>query len=269
MAMPPLTQEKLAAEFRRAGLHAGDRVMLHASLKAFGYVEGGAPTVIRALQQVLGEQGILAMPALSDTVDDETGTPFDPETTPIVSWIGVFPTVFWKMPGVFRSKNPTHSVLAWGASAREFLHQENPYDCFAPDGPWAKLRDSHGKILLVGNSVDSNTFLHACEAWYNGYLENVMVQVKGLPSQREIHFPGGCRGGWYHLGKAAPYFQRLTALGLVETVQVGLAEIVMMDAWELAGAMRRMFAENPGILLHSGGCRVCAKLRARAIALGD
>ncbi|MEW6752323.1 MAG: AAC(3) family N-acetyltransferase [Candidatus Latescibacterota bacterium] len=45
------------------GLCAGDTVFVHASLRSFGQVQDGAAGVVRALLQVLGPDGTLAVPA--------------------------------------------------------------------------------------------------------------------------------------------------------------------------------------------------------------
>ncbi len=262
--LPELDENALFQGFRAAGVKENDCVMLHASLSSLGRVRGGAPTVIAALQKAVGDGGILAMPALSNTVDAPGDFEFDPATTPIVEWIGVMPRTFWKMPGVLRSANPTHSVLAWGRNAAHFIAQQDPYDCFAPDGPWAKLRDGNGKILLVGeNAVDSNTFLHACEAWYTTYMESIVVRVKGVGKVKEFHYPGGCRGNWYHLGKEAKYFQKLVADGIVHTAKIGESAVTVFNAEELARAMQKYLVADPALLLHHDNCGNCAKLRSR------
>ncbi|MCQ2380713.1 MAG: AAC(3) family N-acetyltransferase, partial [Victivallaceae bacterium] len=258
------TRRSLLGDLRRAGIASGDAVMVHASVKSLGIIDGGAASFIGALQDAVTGDGILAMPALSDAVDDGVGYEYDPETTPIVKWIGVLPKLFWKFPDVVRSACPTHSVLAWGRDARNFISQTNPYDCFAPDGPWAKLRDRNGKILLVGSrSIDSNTFIHACESWYATYMESVMVRVLGSGSHAEVNYPGGCRGGWYHLGRLAPYFQMIERDGLVCDVKIGDADVVLIEAGRLAEAMKSYLADDPALLLHKSGCGNCAKTRSR------
>ncbi|MCQ2378386.1 MAG: AAC(3) family N-acetyltransferase [Victivallaceae bacterium] len=266
---PVFDENALVADLRRGGIVPGDKVMVHASLSAMGNVGGGAATAIAALLDAVGNDGIVAMPALSNVCDIPGEFEYDPGETPVVEWIGVFPRIFRTMPGVVRSRNPSHSVLARGRDAARFVAQSDPYDCFSPDGAWAKLRDEGGKILLVGeNSVDSNTFLHACEAWYNSYLERVVVRVKNAGKKVETHYPGGCRGNWYHLGKEAPYFQKLLARGLVHTFSFGEAETVVFEAGPLAEAMKTLFAEDPALMLCEKNCPGCVKLRASIAAYG-
>ncbi len=262
-----VTQSDIVNGLRKLGIAAGDTVMVHSGLSYFGKVEGGAETVIRALQEVITEDGILALPALSTRQDGDPSRAFDPATTPCVGWIGIIPETFRKTPGVKRSPHPTHSVCAWGKNAADFLAQSDPYDTFAPDGPWGKLR-SGGKILFLGESLGGNTFLHACEAWFNDYLDSTMAKTitpEGVREVKVTHYPGGCRGGWYKLGRKAEYFVKLQAKSIFREIRIGKAAVTVCNAAELADAMRELFAADPAILLHKKGCADCARLRSKLI----
>ena len=59
----PFYRQELKELLRQLGLERGDTVMLHASLKAFGYLIGGAETIIEALLSTLGPEGTLVMPS--------------------------------------------------------------------------------------------------------------------------------------------------------------------------------------------------------------
>ena len=58
-----LTQLDIVNGLKALGLEQGAVVEVHSSLSSLGYVEGGAPTVIKALIEVVGEQGAVVMPA--------------------------------------------------------------------------------------------------------------------------------------------------------------------------------------------------------------
>ena len=63
MADNILTTASLIEEFRRIGLYAGQVVITHTSMKAFGrYIVGGAPAVVDALMEVITPEGTLVMP---------------------------------------------------------------------------------------------------------------------------------------------------------------------------------------------------------------
>ena len=258
-----VTQCDIVKGLRELGIQGGDTVMVHSGLSYFGKVDGGAETVIRALQEVITENGILALPGLSVGMPG----PYDPAKTPCVGWIGIIPETFRRSPGVKRSLHPTHSVCAWGKKAAEFLAQRDPYDTFAEDGPWGKLRNG-GKILFLGESLGGNTFLHACEAWFNNYLDSTMAETvtpEGVREVRVTNYPGGCRGGWYKLGRKAEYFRKLQAKGIFRETKIGKAAVTVCNASELADAMRELFAADPAILLHKTGCADCARLRSKIV----
>ena len=59
-----LTYENLVNAFHNIGIESGTITEVHSSLKSFGYVEGGAETVISALKDVVGSDGSIFMPAL-------------------------------------------------------------------------------------------------------------------------------------------------------------------------------------------------------------
>ena len=60
-----VSKSDIIQSLKELGLRQGDIVLVHSSLKSFGYVEGGADTVIDAFLEVVGETGTLVMPTLS------------------------------------------------------------------------------------------------------------------------------------------------------------------------------------------------------------
>lgn len=62
--MQKLTEADLIKAFTDIGIKQGTELEVHSSLSSFGYVEGGAETVISALKKCCGENGSIFMPAL-------------------------------------------------------------------------------------------------------------------------------------------------------------------------------------------------------------
>ena len=58
-----LTQPEIERELRQLGLTRGDAAEVHSSLSSFGWVAGGASTVVDALMNVVGDEGTLVMSA--------------------------------------------------------------------------------------------------------------------------------------------------------------------------------------------------------------
>ena len=58
-----VTQQDIEYGLQKLGLGRGDAVEVHSSLSSFGYVQGGASTVVDALMNVVGKDGALVMSA--------------------------------------------------------------------------------------------------------------------------------------------------------------------------------------------------------------
>lgn len=161
-----ISEQDIVDALRAHGLKAGDVAMVHSSLSKLGNVHGGASTVIRALIDVLGDDGTLVMPsfpALGYTYDYLTTNPaFDVKHTP--SKMGVVSETFRKIKGVKRSLHPTDPVCAIGKETKHLLKghflQSTPYN---ENSPFYKLIVLKGKIVLLGTSMDVVTNLHVPE----------------------------------------------------------------------------------------------------------
>jgi aminoglycoside 3-N-acetyltransferase len=159
------TLESLVTDLKTLGIEPNDTLMVHSSMKAIGEVEGGADTVLDALQSVLSE-GLLILPTHTWKEWNNPGGLFDPEREP--SCVGVLTEIFRKRPGVFRSLHPSHSVAAWGVGAEEYVQGEEYAKSPGPrDGCWGRLYDHRAKILFLGAKSNTNTYLHSVEEWYD------------------------------------------------------------------------------------------------------
>lgn len=92
-----ITKQDIINGLLDLGLKSGDEIEVHSSLSSFGYVDGGAETVISALKDVVGENGSIFMPALrlsqemplnedDKTLGITTKIQILPETVSIVQW---------------------------------------------------------------------------------------------------------------------------------------------------------------------------------------
>jgi len=116
-----VSKEDIKSGLRQLGLKPGALVMVHSSLSSFGYVEGGAETVINALLETVGPEGTVMVPTYSinrrrlDTGEEEF-LPYDAEKTPV--WTGTIPETFRKRTEAIRSANSTHSLAAIGPKTK-------------------------------------------------------------------------------------------------------------------------------------------------------
>ena len=161
-----IMREEIAAGLRELGLCAGDRVMVHSSLKSFGRVKDGAETVIFALQDVLTEQGTLMMPSFNHT--SLKGGTYDPRETRTRN--GIIPDTFWRIGedgGVYRTLDPSHPIACWGKDAQRYTQFHHRTLTLGPDSPLGLLAREGGKGLMLGVGYGPNTFHHVVETTLN------------------------------------------------------------------------------------------------------
>ena len=158
-----VTQADIATSLKQLGVKAGMGLMVHSSLGSFGYVEGGAETVIQALMEVLTPEGTLLMPSFNHAkpyLEDGPGF-FHPQKTSTDN--GKIPDTFWRIPRVYRSLNPTHSFAAWGKNAKRYTEFHHRTLTMGPQSPLGLLYADGGSCLLMGVYYSVNTFHHFVE----------------------------------------------------------------------------------------------------------
>lgn len=174
----PYTREKLIQDFSNLGIEKADMLFIHSSFKSLGQVEGGAGTVISALEAVIGQDGLILMPSFNLLPSREERVGFwDVEKTPsTVGWLTEF---FRQMPGTYRSDHYSHSVAARGKGAKAFVADhlrcdgyQSPWDY----PPWGKTYGTHSpmfraykadsKLLMLGVDYQSSTYIHLVEVIY-------------------------------------------------------------------------------------------------------
>lgn len=147
-----LTETELAEFLQEVGITSGAMVMVHSSMKRIRRRLPGLDAVrfIHLLQDLLGENGTLLMPAFPFTGKQldyvEQHPIFDPHLTP--SRVGVLTEIFRQMPGVVRSLHPTHPIAAWGKHADELIWEHHFGTAFGTASPMYKMQFYNG--LVVG-----------------------------------------------------------------------------------------------------------------------
>ena len=149
--------QTIAAQLLALGVQPGGVLLVHTAFSRVKPVEGGPRGLIAALREVLGPQGTLVMPSMTE--DDEHV--FHPRATPC-RWLGVTADTFWRLPGVLRSDNP-HAFAAAGPLA-ETITAPHPLDVpHGLDSPAGRVYALDGQVLLLGVGHDANTTIHLAE----------------------------------------------------------------------------------------------------------
>jgi len=174
---PLVTRSSLARDLVSLGLKTRDLVMLHASVRAIGWIVGGPDTVIRAILDVIGPEGTLMMYVgweeasyLTIALEEGRGEAylaecpaFDPERSRANRKWSILTEYLRTWPGARRSNHPEASVVAVGAKAA-WLTKDHPLHYpYGPGSPFAKLREAGGKVLLLGSPLNAVTVLHYAE----------------------------------------------------------------------------------------------------------
>lgn len=181
--MAHVTRYDIVEGLRGLGLDRSSSVIVHTSLRSFGWVEGGAATVCAALQETCGT---VLMPAASW---DLTGIPAPPglvrpdnATHNAASWpefddalaratpfaaglpidreLGNIPETMRREFKAQRSAHPLFAYLAVGARATELVASQTLAD---PLAPLAMLEAWGGHVLLLGVGHTANTAIHVAE----------------------------------------------------------------------------------------------------------
>lgn len=176
----PVTPSRIVADLRNLGIEGGETLLVHSSLSAIGWVPGGAPAVVDALQRAVTGSGALVMPTHSTDYTDpagwsnppvpddwidrirETMVPYRPEITP-TRGMGAIPECFRTYSDVYRSAHPATSMAAWGVDAEAIVADHALDYPHGEESPLAEVYDRGGSVLLVGVGYDVNTSLHLAE----------------------------------------------------------------------------------------------------------
>lgn len=198
------THGTLAGDLRALGLRAGDLVMVHASLRALGPVEGGPQAVLDALLDVLGPEGTLLAfvswdrSPYEETLDGRELAPdlrgawpaFDPATAPPYGEFGAFNRFICAHPGVRRSAHPDANMAAIGRLAEDLTRDHALLEGYGPGSPLERFVQHGGRVLLLGAPLDAVTVLHYAETLADiPGKRRVRYEVPVLREGRKVWLP--------------------------------------------------------------------------------
>jgi aminoglycoside 3-N-acetyltransferase len=248
----PVTKTDIKRGLRELGLQAGDIVGSHSSLSSFGYVEGGADTVIDALLEVVGKRGSVVMPSYSQNRTDVPRTPeeekigvswksklvpFDPKVHG--AWTGKITDTFWRRTNALRGTHLTHSLAAIGPHAPKLIEG------------WSALYDLDGYILQLGVTLTCCTSMHLAEREVQ--LPEFIARRLVRPPELDEKYP---RDQWDvgygpypdFLLMEGPCQQR----GIMKLTRIGIATVRLVKLRELIDLYVYYLRRSPEIFYH--GC---------------
>jgi len=145
--------------------------MIHSSLLKFGIIENGIKGLLKCIVESLAGDTTILMPAF--TFGFSESRYWSAKNTK--SEMGALTEFFRKQNGTIRTVHPFHSVVAYGAHAKEFLTC-NSLSSFGRGSPFEKLLELDAYNLSLGTEfIGGATFVHhteeVCQVPYRYYKE--------------------------------------------------------------------------------------------------
>lgn len=241
-----ITGAQIKAQLQAMGIHPGDTVMLHTSLRSVGSIEAGADGFIDAFREYLSD-GLLLIPTHTWANVNQEQPLYDVRST--VPCIGTLPRIAALRKDGIRSLHPTHSIWASGKGAAEFLSGEELAQTPAPPwGAWARLADVGAKILLIGVGHNRNTFIHAVDELAGVpnrlHPEGFRVTIRDHRGAEITHpFYSHYCTLTNDVSAQYPNFEKaFTALGVQTFGKLGNAEVRIVDATKCRDVVLRVYS---------------------------
>lgn len=192
----------LVEGLRALGVREGDLLMVHASLRAVGPVDGGPSHVLDALLEAVGREGTIAAfvswdrSSYEETLNGavlgererQAWPAFDPAANPEpYAGFGALNRFICSHPAVRRSAHPDASFAAIGRLAEELARDHPLVEGYGPGSPLGRTVRMQGRVLLLGAGLDAVTVLHHAEV------------LADIPGKRRVTYelpiatPGGKR----------------------------------------------------------------------------
>jgi aminoglycoside N3'-acetyltransferase len=237
-----LTLAEIETGLKQLGLREGMYVEVHSSLSSFGRVEGGADTVIRAIQNIVTARGAIimssypvSMPLELTPLDKERGLVWkvrilDPNSDERTG-MGIIPDTFRKMPGV-RTGEGLHRVSAWGAES-----EKNSQG-------YSNLHARDGYGLLLGVDIYRLSSMHYVE----GDLPAEIRQIFGPSEEVRRFYP---EDQWCLETGEAPEkaWYKIQALayekGFIRDAMIGKAKCMFFKVNDVIGLYQKALQEDP------------------------
>jgi aminoglycoside N3'-acetyltransferase len=242
-SQPVVTKPMIEANLHSLGLGRGDAVEVHSSLSAFGWVDGGAATIVDALMSVVGAEGALIMSAyrVSDDIplteeDKARGIQWKvkvlPEDSSEPIGMGAVVAEFLQRPSVVCGSG-IHRVCAWGRDADRHRHG------------YEYLLDIDGWTLLLGVGIDACSSLHLAE---DARLPEQIRAYFQIPEDIRRDYDSQQWSIGYG-GTGAPVWGKVYAeadrQGLISRQQIGTATCLLFKARAMVTIFREWRRSDP------------------------
>lgn len=233
---------ELVNELKRIGIQEGMEIEVHSSLSSFGYVEGGAETVIESLMECVGKNGSIFMPALRlspamelTEEDRNMGITVKIKVLPENAQktdMGIIADTFRQRDDVITGKGIIRTS-GWGKHAEQ-----------AAIGGLDYVIHNGGKALLLGVDIYKLTAMHYMEDILPKEISEVFAPTeeicKKYPSDEWFMEAGEPPvKPWYTIQDMA--YKK----GLIKDGYIGKCKYMFFDIWDVVSIYRKELETNP------------------------
>lgn len=247
---PAVSAQELDDGLAELGLDGTQHVIVHASLKSFGSMDGGARTVVDTLWR---RTATLVAPAFTyNTLLTRPNSVVHGKyhrDSRVSRDIGRVPQELVERRESWRSFHPTLSFIALGAEAQRITAAQSLESPYRPIGA---LYDLDGYALLIGVDFGSNTSIH-----YGEHLAGMPLLTRYVPLDGQVlptAFPN-CSADFDNLAPEMHFRGR--------SARVGQSVLRLYRVRDLVDATVQLLSRDPeGLLCTYRGCR-CQEIRDR------
>lgn len=237
-----MKKTELLNELTKLGLCEGMEIEVHSSLSSFGYIEGGAETVIEALMECVTKKGSIFMPSLC--FGPELELTKEDKSMGIITKIRILPedeprTAMGIISDTFRQRddvvtgNGVIRTSGWGLHADEAAKSGLDY-----------VIHNGGKALLLGVDIYKLTAMHYMEDIMPKEISDIFAPTEEACSK----YPAAewlveCGESpvkpWYTVQDMA--YQK----GMIKDGYIGTCKYMFFDIWEVVSLYRKELEMNP------------------------
>ena len=242
------TGERIVEDLQDLRVLPGDSLIVHASLRAIGRVEGGADALVEALLEAVGREGTIVAPAFSNAARVEVSEDPPPADAVDVDLVGRLAERLGRRPDALRSRHRAYSFAAVGKNAG-FITTEAPFQYpLGSNSPLARLYQLNGGILLLGVGHEASSAIHLAEAWANvPYLSRRAMAPSEAGEWQEMMGSPGCRRGFTKIEPVLRHARILRAgtVGNAASQYMRIQHVVSMAVEMLKGNPESFLCDNP------------------------
>ncbi|MCF7924671.1 MAG: AAC(3) family N-acetyltransferase [Candidatus Izimaplasma sp.] len=247
----PITKSDIISGLKSLGITKYSRLEVHSSLSAFGFVVNKEYDIIDALLEVVSD-GVIIMPAHTSEMTnprdwenppvpkdwfeiiEKNRKPFDPQIF-MPERVGQVAKTFLSYPKVKRTLHPEVSLSIYNNTG-DVSWYNHSFDDRELISPLYKLKEEHGKILMMGTDFFTCSSVHLSE-FLSDYSTidsyNYQIKIDDKIKKVKVITKYFDDDDMNFKAISEEYIRQYKNTDDYKQVKVGLATLTLIDAYKL------------------------------------